>query len=158
VSFLFRTALLRERAALEALQRRASLVWEEYRASLLEHPDAIEIPDAQLADGRCRVAETDGKVIGFTVVLPASPGAVELDGLFVEPDFWGGGVGRLLIADATRIARDEGAIAMEVTANPRALEFYKKVGFVIIGQASTRFGAGVRMRLTIDSARCGVQS
>src|SRR5262249_4514396 len=32
-----------ERAELEALQRRTSLVWEEYREQLLVHPDAIEL-------------------------------------------------------------------------------------------------------------------
>jgi hypothetical protein len=47
-----RLARIDERAALEALQWRASLVWEEYRDVLLAHPDAVELPAEQIAEGR----------------------------------------------------------------------------------------------------------
>lgn len=140
----FRHARVDERRALEALQLRASLVWEEYRASLLAHPDAIELPDDQLRDGRVRVAERDGRVVGFSVVLPTAPGIVELDGLFVEPDAMRGGVGRALVEDA--LAQLPDARVMQVVANPRAEEFYVRVGFTRIGEAPTRFGPALRMQ------------
>ena len=53
---LIRDARPDEASALEALQRRSSDVWEEYRAQLAANPDAIEPPHQAIADGRVRVA------------------------------------------------------------------------------------------------------
>ncbi len=70
----------------------------------------------------------------------------ELDGLFVEPDLMRGGIGRLLVEDAvTRARAGAGVSRLEVTANPRALGFYERVGFVRVGEVPTQFGPGIRM-------------
>jgi hypothetical protein len=74
-----RPATIAERAALEALQWRASLVWDEYGGALLANPEAIELPDEQLTEGRTIVAELGDKVVGFAVVLPREDGDAELD-------------------------------------------------------------------------------
>jgi len=139
-----------EREALEALQWRASLVYEEYRADLLANPDAIELPAAQIRARCVRVVEQDGVVAGFSAVIPKGRGAFELDGLFIEPERWKAGLGRALIADAVRLARRRGARAIDVTANPRAEGFYVKTGFVSRGREGTRFGPGIRMRLSLS--------
>jgi hypothetical protein len=38
---------------------------------------------------------------------------------------------------------------IEVTANPHAMAFYERAGFVPDGTAETRFGAAPRMRLDL---------
>jgi GNAT superfamily N-acetyltransferase len=93
----FRLAVPAERSALEELQRRASLMWEEDRAALLANPDAIELPLEQITGGRTVVAENAGQLLGFSVVLPRDDGDAELDGLFVEPTYWRHGLGRALV-------------------------------------------------------------
>ena len=100
----FRLAVPAERSALEELQRRASLIWEEDRAALLANPDAIELPLEQITGGRTVVAESAGQLLGFSVVLPRDDGDAELDGLFVEPTYWRHGLGRALVEQAERIA------------------------------------------------------
>ncbi len=140
-----RAAVPSEMGALVELQRRSSLVWEEYRDSLLAHPEVIEVPAGALAAGQVRVAVSDGVIVGFATVMPVSGGVGEVDGLFVEPDLMRGGIGRLLVEDAVVIACDHGLARLEVTANPRALGFYEKVGFVAVGEVPTRFGPGIRM-------------
>ena len=144
-----RFARVRERAALQELMRRSSLVWEEHRAALLAHPDAIEVPERLLRDKRVRVAELDQQVVGFSQVLEARRGVVELDGLFVEPAYMRRGIGRALVIDAAQRAARDGAHAMEVTANPRAEGFYRKAGFETTGRADTRFGPALRMRMRV---------
>ena len=134
-----------ERRALEELQRRSSMDGPAYRAQLDAHPDAIELPASQIASGFVRVAEQDGVVVGFSVLLAASAGACELDGLFVEPRVMRTGIGRRLIEDAARIALERGATRIEVDANPQAVAFYESTGFVVVGQAETRFGPAPRM-------------
>ena len=75
-----RLARPEEHDALEELQRRASLELPEYRDQLLDNPDAIYLPEGQIANGQVIVAELDGEVAGFAAVVGG-----ELDGLFVEP-------------------------------------------------------------------------
>jgi len=141
-----------EASALEALQRRSSDVWEEYRAELAAHPDAIEPPHRAIADGRVRVAvDACGRLLGFSVVLPIRGGRCELDDLFVEPDSMGLGVGRLLVDDVVTRAAVAGARHLDVIANPNALGFYERLGFQTTGQASTRFGDALRMSLELRS-------
>lgn len=85
------------------------------------------------------MAERDGKVVGFSVVLPRGDGDAELDGLFVDPVAWRNGIGKLLVREAARRAALEGAKALHVTANPLAEPFYLACGFVFAGLAQTRF-------------------
>ena len=141
-----RAAMTGEAAALEALQRRSSDVWEEYRAALAAHPDAIELPQAFIDNGWVRVAVGDDDVpIGFSVVIPSGDRAHELDGLFVEPAHMRAGVGRALVEDAAVRAFSDGADCLDVIAGP-AQGFYERVGFAGLGAAQTRFGSAVRMR------------
>jgi len=149
----FRLAVPAERSALEELQRRASLMWEEDREALLAHPDAIELPLDQITDGRTVVAESAGELLGFAVVLRRDDGDAELDGLFVEPAHWRRGLGRALVEQAERIAARDGATNLWVIANTRALDFYGACGFVTVGEVATRFRPAPRMRKAIDVAR-----
>jgi len=141
-----------ERGLLEDLQRRASLMWDAYRPYLLANPDVIDLPLAQLRDGRVRVAEWQGRVAGFAALLPKA-GFCELDGLFVEPQLWGRGIARALIADALALARADGAGRIETVANPRAEGFYARLGFTVMGRAETQFGPANRMKIPIFSAQ-----
>ena len=147
-----RFGLPHERGPLEELQRRASLMWEEYRPYLLASPEAIELPLAQLTQRQVRVAEWAGRVAGFSAMLPRD-GYCELDGLFVEPALWNRGVGRALIADALAGVRAQGGVTLETVANPRAEGFYRRLGFVVSGQAQTQFGPANRMRISAFSAQ-----
>lgn len=148
---ILRDAVPQERRALEELQRRASLTWETDRAYLLVNPDVIELPLGHIQHGRVRVADVGDRALGFAVLLPRD-GAAVLEGLFVEPDQWGRGIGRSLVADADSRARALGLAALDVVANGNALGFYEKLGFVVTGVAETQFGPAKRLRRTLNSA------
>jgi GNAT superfamily N-acetyltransferase len=139
-----------ERGALEELQRRSSMHHPMYRAQLAAHPDAIALPAEQIAAGHVRVAEQGGVVVGFAVLLDRAGDACELDGLFVEPERMRAGLGRRLVEDAKRRARERGATRIDVVANPQAVAFYEAVGFTPAGEAQTRFGPAPRMTLAVE--------
>jgi GNAT superfamily N-acetyltransferase len=138
-SVTLRLARPDEHGELEELQRRASVEIPEYRDQLLLQPDAIYLPEGQIANGQVIVAELHRKIAGFAAVVGG-----ELDGLFVEPDLWGQGIGRVLVDAATHHARRRG-LALSVTANPRARPFYESCGFSVEGEEQTRFGLALRM-------------
>jgi GNAT superfamily N-acetyltransferase len=128
-----------EHEELEALQARASLELPDYREALLANPDAINLPHAQIANGQVIVAELGGEIVGFAAVVGG-----ELDGLFVEPDSWGMGIGRALVEAAAHEARQRG-LSLTVIANPAARRFYESCGFTVEGEEQTRFGVALRM-------------
>jgi GNAT superfamily N-acetyltransferase len=128
-----------EHAELEELQRRASLELREYREQLLANPDAIHLPPAQIANGQVIVAQLDGEIAGFAAVVGG-----ELDGLFVQPELWGQGIGTALADAATLEARRRG-LTLKVIAAPGARQFYESCGFSVEGDAQTRFGPALRM-------------
>jgi GNAT superfamily N-acetyltransferase len=134
-----RLAQAEEQEALEQLMARAALELAEYREQLLANPDAIHLPPAQIANGQVIVAELGGEVAGFAAVVGG-----ELDGLFVEPDLWGRGIGRVLADAATHEARRKG-LTLSVIAAPGARRFYESCGFSVEGEAQTRFGPALRM-------------
>jgi GNAT superfamily N-acetyltransferase len=134
---------------LREVYRASSLSNEGDRANLLANPDALEYPGIAAGGGRTRVAvAADGRIAGFATSLVAGD-AVELDDLFVDPGWMRQGVGRALVADAATIARRWGAGRIEVTANPHALAFYQRAGFVADHEVQTRFGPGSRMHLDV---------
>jgi N-acetylglutamate synthase-like GNAT family acetyltransferase len=113
---------------------------------LLAHPDAIELPVDQIAAGAVFVAEQDGAMVGFAALLPRPDGDVELDGLFVDPEFRRCGAGRSLVEYCARVVRAQGSAALWVIANPHASDFYNACGFEAAGTTETRFGPGLLMR------------
>jgi GNAT superfamily N-acetyltransferase len=130
---IVRPAVVSEREQLEALQRRASLNNPGDRHALLAHPDAIELPLAQIREGGVYVAEVAGSIRGFAAILPREDGDSELDALFVEPDVWRRGIGRELVEHCAAAARAAGVESLHVVGNPHAEGFYSACGFKMLG-------------------------
>ena len=94
------------------------------------------------------VAEEAGRVVGFTVVGPAQDpeGAGELYAINVDPDHWGTGVGRTLLAAAqaelTRLGYTE-AVLWVLPHNASARRFYEVAGWITDGIQRTSEVLGV---------------
>jgi GNAT superfamily N-acetyltransferase len=149
MAFEIRDAVPADLAALRDIYRRASLSNEGDRVTLLANPDALEFPGLGGDDRRTRVATSDGRITGFATSVPAVD-VIELDDLFVDPAWMRQGAGRALVVDAVAIARELGAGRVEVTANPHALVFYGKAGFISDHGVQTQFGPGLRMHIDVD--------
>jgi ribosomal protein S18 acetylase RimI-like enzyme len=135
-------------AAAAGVYRRASLSNAGDRDNLLADPEYLILGPEGLAEGRTHVAEEDGTVVGFATWVEAV-GTVELEDLFVDPDYMRRGIAAALVNRIAEVLRARGAERLEVTANPHALGFYRAAGFTDCGVAETEFGAGYRMMLAI---------
>ena len=143
-----RTAVVADLPALRQLFRRSSLSNEGDRELMLAHPELVGPTDAAVAERRTRVAvAADRTVVGFATGRRLQGGVLELEDLFVDPNWMRRGVGRRLVEDVVDVAKRRGIDRIEVTANPHADAFYRSVGFVYIGQAETEFGPAARMVL-----------
>ena len=92
---------------------------------------------AQIANGQVIVAEFGGELAGFAAVVGG-----ELDGLFVEPDLWGHGIGRALVDAATHEARRKG-LALTVIADSACPALLRELR-VHRSKARSRRGSGWR--------------
>lgn len=146
---LIRRAAVSEQKELEDLQLRASLTNAGDRDALLAHPDAIELPAAQITAGGVFVAEWTGTIVGFAAVERRADGESELDALFVEPNMRRRGIARSLVAHCAQVARTRESAFLYVIGNTHAREFYAACGFKVIGTSATRFGTGLVMRMIV---------
>jgi len=137
-------------AAASSVYRRASLSNEGDRDNLLAHPEFLILGPDGLAEGRTHVAEQDGTVVGFATWAEAD-GTVDLEDLFVDPDYRRRGIASELVRRIAEVLRARGVQRLEVTANPHAMEFYRSAGFTDYGTAETDFGAAPRMVLMLSS-------
>lgn len=93
------------------------------------------------------VVDRAGVVVGVVGVEWPSTDEAEISHLWVDPDHQGGGVGGLLVEHALRTARTGGARAVRVEADPGAVTFYTRVGFVTVGAVPSRSIPGRRLPL-----------
>jgi predicted N-acetyltransferase YhbS len=141
-----RTAQAADLDALQEIFRQASLGNDGDREMLLANPDALALSPAAVNEQRTRAAVVDDHIVGFATLL-RTDNAFELEDLFVDPRWMRKGIGLALVRDAAATARAQGVSRIEVTANPHAMAFYERAGFVPDGTANTRFGPAPRMRL-----------
>lgn len=122
---------------------------DAYREQILAKPEIIELLARHIAG--TIVAEVDGTVAGFAVVLDEGE-TVELDGLFVEPELMGHGIGRALVARAIADARRAGATRMHVISGPESAPFYQRCGFAEVGRVQTLLAAALRLETSLDQS------
>lgn len=89
-------------------------------------------------DSVCLLATTREEVIGYLVGYLWDGGRlrpmkmVELESMYVRPNYRSQGIGRQLVNDFLRWSKQKGAQRVSVTAyaaNARAIEFYRGLGF-----------------------------
>jgi ribosomal protein S18 acetylase RimI-like enzyme len=99
--------------------------------------------------GTMVLVDTDA-VTGFTSVGPsrdddAAPGTGELWAIYLRPDTWGTGAGRLLLGEAVARLREAGfeqATLWVLTGNERARRFYEADGWSSDGTERTESRPG----------------
>ena len=107
-----------------------------------------------------------GQLIGFTQLMPSRPQPgvaakrpAELNRIYVVAAWQGKGVAQALLKDAVASATAAGADCLWLGVwehNPKAIAFYRKSGFDIVGTHSFMLG-DERQRDLIMSTRIGVR-
>ena len=111
--------------------------------------DELTYTGEQIANPRSifRVCDVTGRLAGFYALEPLDDGCVELEAMFVAPEYIGRGFGRRLMRDAIIVARDTGADRLVIQADPNAEAFYVAAGGVDRGRRESASVAGRFLRL-----------
>lgn len=148
-----RAAAVGDAPVLAALGRRVFA--ETYGAQLpgpvlqahLETALSPEVFAAEIAEGRAHflLGEAGGAVAGF-VKLEGADGAVEIAKFYVDSDFHGSGLAGGLMGAGLQWARAQGFGTVWLLVweeNPRAVRFYRKHGFEVVGRQEVWVGSVV---------------
>lgn len=92
-------------------------------------------------DGRAETwaAVVADAVVAWAALLPG-PSVCVLDELWVEPPYFGRGIGSVLFRHAVDRARRLGANWLQWESEPDAVGFYEKLGGVRVGETLTSWG------------------
>jgi ribosomal protein S18 acetylase RimI-like enzyme len=81
----------------------------------------------------------DETVLGFYVLIATgADGVYEIDGLWVDPEYIGQGIGKKLFKHAAEVVQAEGGHALRLDADPNAVGFYQRMGMVKIGESPSK--------------------
>jgi len=140
------------------LKRRAGMAaWQHILP--VEVLQALGMPDRWAAAVRAPgprqaalVSELDGAVAGFAITGPSADADAdrsvgELDGLYTDPEAWGRGAGRALLAaarDQLRSAGFDAATLWTATENHRPRAIYERAGWRTDGVVRRRSLGGTQ--------------
>ena len=111
-------------------------------------PEQIDAPQYTFC-----MCTTGGSIVGFHALLQLTADTVELEALFVEPQYIGSGFGRILIEHAKDHARQLGASSLVIQGDPHAENFYVAAGAVHSGSRESSSIAGRQLAVfTINLA------
>ena len=125
---------------LQEIFRRSSWSNVGDRALLREHPEFLVWSGEPALEGRTTVAVVDGVLAGFVSTIDHGA-EVEIEDLFVDPDFMRRGIASELIAIVAAATQQR----LIVDANFHALDFYRHAGFVAVAEVTLEHGSATRM-------------
>ncbi len=148
---MIRPATTEEATALTNMALEAKRYWG-YPEHWIKHWESdLTITSNFIHDNHVYVAEEDGQIQGFYALIVTGDKA-ELDHMWVKPTLIGTGIGKELFLDAMERAAALKVIAVEISSDPNAAGFYRRMGATEICEIDASFDGVVRKlpRLKIE--------
>ena len=119
--------------ALTTIALEAKRYWG-YPEHWIKHWESeLTISPEYIRDNHVYVHEDDGEIRGF-YALCVDGNKAELDHMWVTPAAIGSGIGKELFLDAMERAAKLNVNAVEISSDPNAAGFYKRMGATQIGE------------------------
>ena len=122
-----------EAATLTTIALEAKRHWG-YPEHWIKHWESdLTISSDFIHDNHVYVAEENGQIQGFYALIVTGDKA-ELDHMWVKPALVGTGIGKELFLDAMERAAALKVIAVEISSDPNAAGFYRRMGARRVGE------------------------
>jgi len=148
---VIRQASPKEAAALTQIAHDAKRHWG-YPEHWIQHwHEDLTISSDFISNNQVYVAECESEIVGFYALVVGDRQA-ELEHMWVAPKHIGTGVGKELFIHAMQVAAGDNISEVEISAEPNAEGFYKRMGARRIGEVSSEIDGQERQLpcLTID--------
>jgi len=148
---MIRPAAANEASVLTSMALEAKRYWG-YPEHWIKHWESdLTISSDFIHDNHVYVAEENGQIQGFYALIVTGDKA-ELDHMWVKPALVGTGIGKELFLDAMERAAALKVIAVEISSDPNAAGFYRRMGATEIGEIDASFDGVTRKlpRLKIE--------
>ena len=149
---MIRPAATTEAPVLTNMALEAKRYWG-YPEHWIKHWESdLTISSDFIHDNHVYVAEDNGQIQGFYALIVTGDKA-ELDHMWVKPTLIGTGIGKELFLDAMERAAALKVSAVEISSDPNAAGFYRRMGATEIGETDASFGGVTRKlpRLKIET-------
>ncbi len=148
---MIRPAAANEASVLTNLALDAKRYWGYPEHWIRHWQSDLTISSDFILDNHVYVAEEDGKIQGFYALI-VNGNQAELDHMWVTPDCIGTGIGKTLFLDAMERAAALKVLAVEISADPNAAGFYRRMGATDVGETDASFDGVTRKlpRLKIE--------
>ncbi len=151
---IIRRALTTEAEALTLIAQDAKRYWGYPEHWLKLWQDELTILPDFVANNPVHVAEDEGNLLGFYALIRGEDRA-QLEHLWVAPRFIGQGIGKDLFIHAMQEAAGQNVSVIEISSDPNAEGFYRKMGAEKIGEVASEIDGEQRVlpRLSFDPNR-----
>jgi len=140
-----------EAAVLTEIAHAAKRYWG-YSENWIEHwKDDLTITPDFIANNEMYVAVAGEEIAGCCALVLSDPQA-ELEHMWIRPEHMGNGVGRALFQQIVKRAAQLGATGLELSSDPNAEGFYKRMGATRVGEVRAEIEGQPRVlpRMSVD--------
>jgi GNAT superfamily N-acetyltransferase len=148
---MIRRALPEEASTLTTIALEAKRHWG-YPEHWIKHWESdLTVSADFVRENHVYVAEAEGEIRGF-YALCVNGEKAELEHMWVTPAFIGSGIGKELFLDAMEKAAALAVRDVEISSDPNAAGFYKRMGAMQIGEVDSPVDGQIRKlpRLKIE--------
>jgi ribosomal protein S18 acetylase RimI-like enzyme len=131
-------------AALTALAIRSKASWGYDDAFMRKAHGDMRVTAPDIQSSHCLVAEHDGAICGYVLTFVNAEGALLRD-LFIDPAYFGRGLGRELFQRAIAHARECHARRVVLHADPNARGFYERLGMQCTSEVNSSVVRGRKL-------------
>ncbi len=116
------------------ITQQSKAYWGFPKEILLEWENLLTISKQYLRENKVFKLVIGEHIVGYYSYFSTDPTTIKLDNMFILPQYIGTGLGRVLMKDFIEKVRSAEFEKITLDAEPNAAGFYKKWGFVKVGE------------------------